>query len=112
MAYVEATELARVLKIRTPSTDQTNAMERCLDAATVEIDAEIDLPADVVLDSGQTAVAEQVCLQRAAELWALQEVPLGFVGIGSDFGASRLAADSFRKYAITLSPLKQGWPFG
>lgn len=111
MAYAEATELARILKIRTPSTDQTAAMERCLDAATVEIDAEIDLPADTVLDSAQTAIAEQVCLHRAAELWRLQEVPLGFVGLDSELGAARLAADSFRKHAITLGPLKQGFPF-
>ena len=110
MAYAESTELARILKIRTPSTDQTAALERCLDAATQEIDAFIDLPADVVLDSGQTAVAEQVCLERAAELWKLQEVQFGIL-IGTEGDSTRIARDTWGKHAVTLWPLKQGWGF-
>ena len=106
MAYAEATELARILKIRTPTSDQTAALERVLDAATKEIDSEIDLDADSVLDAEQTAIAESVCLQRAAELWYLQEVPLGVAGIGSDMGATHLASDSWRKYTFRLAPLK------
>jgi hypothetical protein len=109
MAYADATELARILKIRGPSTAQTDAMERVLDAATAEIDAEIDLDADSVLDASQTAIAEQVCLQRASEFWLLQEVPLGVAGIGSEMGATHLARDSWAKYAHQLAPLKGQW---
>lgn len=109
MAYAEATELARILKIRNPSTDQTAAMERVLDAATGEINSEIDLAADSVLSPEQTAIAEQVCLQRAAELWELQEVPTGIAGIGSEFGTTHLARNSWDKYAYTLAPLKDQW---
>jgi hypothetical protein len=106
MAYAESSELARILKIRTPDSDQTAAMERMLDAATAEIDAEIDLAADTVLSPEQTALAESVCLQRAAELWLLQEVPIGIAGIGSEMGATHLANDSWKKYSIRLSSLK------
>lgn len=109
MAYAEVDELARTLKIRNPSDDQTTALERMLDAATGEIDAEINLDADAVLSSEQTAIAEQVCLQRAAELWTLQEVPLGLAGIGSEFGTAHLARNSWEKYAHTLAPLKSQW---
>lgn len=110
MAYAESTELARILKIRTPSTEQTAALERCLDAATQEIDAYIDLPADTVLDSGQTAIAEQVCLERAAELWKLQEVQFGIL-LGTEGESTRIARDTWAKHAVTLWPLKGQWGF-
>jgi hypothetical protein len=111
MAYAESTELARILKIRTPSTEQTAALERCLDAATQEIDSFIDLPADAVLEPGQVAIAEQVCLERARELWQLQEVQLGFL-VGELTGeASRIAQDTWKKHSVTLWPLKGQWGF-
>ena len=109
--YATTTELFRILKIRTPSAEQTTAGERVLTAATYEIDQELDLDDDDVLAGAEVSLVEQVCLQRAAELWALQEVPLGFVGIGSEFGASRLAQDSWKKYAITLSKAKRQFGF-
>lgn len=109
MAYADSDELARILKIRNPTTAQTDAMDRVLDAATREIDAEIDLAADVALDSEQTALATQVCLRRAAELWFAQEVPLGVTGIGSEFGTTHLARNSWDKHAFDLAPLKNQW---
>lgn len=109
--YATTTELFRILKIRTPSAEQTAAAERVLTAATYEINQELDLDDDDVLAGAEVSLVEQVCLQRAAELWALQEVPLGFVGIGSEFGASRLARDSWAKYAVTLGPAKRQWGF-
>lgn len=110
MAYIDADELARVLEIRSPSAEQTAAMERVLAAATREIDSELDRPegSDPLVDD-DLALAEQVCLQRAAELWNLQEVPLGLAGIGTEFGPSYLARDSWEKYAFTLAPLKEQW---
>ena len=109
MAYAEATELAAILKIRTPTSEQTAALERVLDAATGEIDAEIDLSATAVLTPEQGAIAEQVCLRRAAELWFLQGAPTGIAGIGSDMGAVHLARNSWDKYAYDLAPLKSQW---
>lgn len=109
--YGTTTELFRILKIRAPSAEQTTAAERVLTAATYEIDQELDLAATDVLAGAEVSLVAQVCLQRAAELWALQEVPLGFVGIGSEFGASRLARDSWAKYAVMLSPAKRQFGF-
>src|SRR5262245_48245750 len=109
-AYVDNTELARVLKIRTPSTEQEAAMDRVLDTATLEIDRELDRPegSDPLADEA-LALAEQVCIQRAAELWFLEEVPLGIAGIGTEFSSAHLARNSWEKYAYTLAPLKEQW---
>lgn len=106
--YATVTELARILKIRTPSDEQTSAMERVLLAAAGEINAEIDLDADTSLSGWQVALAEQVNLARAAELWKLEEVQFGVV-MGGEFGAVHLARNSWDKHAFTLAPLKQQW---
>lgn len=107
--YADADELARILKIRTPSADQTEAMERVLAMATLEIDREIDRTDDNPVSGAEASLAAQVCLQRATELWHLQEVPLGLAGIGAEMGAAHLARNSWEKYAFTLAPLKEQW---
>ena len=107
--YAGTVELARILKIRTPSDEQEAAMRRVLAVAAGEINAEIDLAADDYLESWQLALASQVNLQRAAELWFQQEVPLGVAGLGSEFGSVHLARNSWDKYAYTLAPLKKQW---
>jgi hypothetical protein len=109
--YADTDELARILKIRTPSAEQTLALERVLIAATHEIDEEIDREDDDPVSGAEISLAAQVCLQRATELWMLQEVPLGVAGIGSEMGASYLARNSWEKYAFTLAPLKRQWGF-
>jgi hypothetical protein len=109
--YISADELARILKIRAPSPEQTAALERVLIAATHEINEEIDREDDDPVTGAETSLAEQVCLQRATELWHLQEVPLGLAGLGSEFGATHLARNSWDKYAYTLAPLKRQWGF-
>jgi hypothetical protein len=107
--YATVTELARILKIRTPSDEQTIAMRRCLVSAAVEINAEIDLGADTDLSGAQLRLCEEVNLQRAAELWKLEEVQFGIVGLGSEFGATHMARNTWDKYAFTLAPLKDQW---
>lgn len=108
-AYSNVTELARILKIRAPSAAQTNAMERVLVAAAGEIRAEIDLAEDVTLSGWQLALAAEVNLERAAELWEREEIPHGIAGIGSEFGATHLSRNSWDKHAYTLAPLKNQW---
>lgn len=108
-AYTTVAELARVLKIRGPSDAQRDAMERVLSAAAGEINAEVDLAVGEYLSGWQLQLAAQVNLQRAAELWGLQEVPLGLAGIGSEFGTSHLARNSWEKYAFTLAAIKNQW---
>jgi hypothetical protein len=107
--YSDTNELARILKIRSPSAEQLAAMERVLIAATFEINREIDHEDTDPLAGDEISLAEQVCLQRAAELWFLQEVPLGVAGLGSEFGSTHLARNSWDKYAYTLAPLKKQW---
>lgn len=108
-AYATVDELFRILKIRNPSAEQEAAGDRVLIAAAVEINAEIDLVTAGTLSTEQLALVAQVNLQRAAELWFLQEVPLGVSGIGSEFGTTHLARNSWDKYAYTLAPLKEQW---
>src|SRR5688572_31366640 len=112
MAYADTTELARILKIRTPSDEQEAAMDRVLEAASGEIDTYVDLAeGESFTAAWQIALLEQVNLERAAELWKLQEVQLGVI-LGSEaFGPVHIARDSFAKHAITLSPLKNQWGF-
>lgn len=109
MAYAETTELLRILKIRNATDDQTAAAERVLEMAAGEIDAELDLAADSTLSAAGLATVEQVNLQRAAELWFAQEVPLGITGIGGEFGTTHLARNSWDKHAFQLAHLKDQW---
>lgn len=112
MAYADTTELARILKIRTPSDEQEAALDRVLEAAAGEIDAWVDLAEDASLtEAWQIALLEQVNLERAAELWKLQEVQFGIVGLDSETGATHMSRDTFAKHAITLAPLKSQWGF-
>jgi hypothetical protein len=55
--YATVDELFRILKIRTPTSEQTDAGERVLLAAAQEIDDEIDLADDVDLTDRQLAIA-------------------------------------------------------
>lgn len=107
--YSTVTELARTLQIRNPTDDQRDALQRVLSAAAAEINHEINLGEDEALDSDELQLAAQVNLQRAAELWGLQEVPLGLAGLGGEFGTSHLARNSWEKYAFTLAAIKRGY---
>jgi hypothetical protein len=109
VAYAEATELARILAIRSPTAAQTAAMERKLDVATGEIDREIDLDADAVLSVEAQALLEDVCLRRAAELWSLDYNALGV--LTSELGPTYLARDSWKKYSIELWGIKDQFGF-
>jgi hypothetical protein len=107
--YAETEELFRILKIRTPTDEQEDAATRVLAAATFEIDNEIDLVDGEELAGAQVSLAQQVCLERAAELWKLQEVQFGVI-LGSDF-ATHISRDTWKKHSVTLGPLKQQWGF-
>jgi len=107
MAYIEASELLAKLDIRSPTDAQTTAAERVLDHASLEIDREIDRDADNFLSPEETAIAEQVCLQRAIELWSMLDAPFNIAGAGIEFGSIQLARNSWDKHAYTLAPLKE-----
>jgi hypothetical protein len=110
-SYASVSELFRILKIGSPTDEQTDAAERVLVSAAGEINNEIDLAEGVALSGWQIALATQVNLERAAELWKLQEIQFGIMELAGDFGATRIARDTWAKHAITLGPLKGQWGF-
>ena len=108
-AFATVGELARILKIRNPTDEQRDAMERVLLAAAGEINSEIDLASDEGLASWQLALAQEVNLERAVEHWRQQESPFGLLAIGVDVPAERTARDSWERHALKLAPLKNQW---
>lgn len=111
MSYATAAELARILKIRSPSTEQTTAMQRVLDTATQEINDEMDRATDATaLTSDQEQLVEQVCLDRAADLWHHTESRTGLTGLLGDEGAVLTPGRySWERYAQRLAPVKDQW---
>lgn len=113
MAYADTDELARVLKIRNPTTEQEEALQSVLDAAAGEIDAEINLAedADPLDEDWQLALLKTVNIDRAGEHWKQRESQFGLIGLGTEFGggAERIARDSWDRHAHKLAPLKAQW---
>lgn len=109
VAYATRTELARILKIREPTQEQEDAMDRVLLAAAGEINREIDLDTDEGLSSWQLALAQEVNLERAVEHWRQQESPFGLLALAVDVPAERTATDSWSRHAAKLAPLKSQW---
>lgn len=107
-AYATVDEFFRIIKVRTPSVEQTEAAERVLLVAAGEIDAEVDL-ADGGLSGWQVALAAEVNLERAVEHWRQQESPFGLIGLGPEMPAERTATDSWNRHAMKLAPLKARW---
>lgn len=114
MAYATAEELARILKINEAT--YSDQLDECLDAATLEIDREIDLGLDdddqpiTLTDPEELALAAQVNLERAVEHWHARAVAFGIVGLETE-APVRLARDTWERHANKLAPLKQTWGF-
>lgn len=107
VGYTSTEELARLLKITTPSEAQTTAMVRVITMAAVEIDAEIDRADDAAtLTSDELLLVEEVNLERAVELWG--ETPFGIIGLG-DLGGVHTSKNTWERYAHKLAPLKGQW---
>jgi hypothetical protein len=108
--YSTVDELFRILKVRTPSAAQTSAANRCLLAATGEINSEIDLADGVVLSQDwQQALLASVCVDRAADLWRHTESIPGVGTILDDGVISSPGRYSWERYAQRLAPLKDQW---
>lgn len=108
--YASVAELARILKIRTPSVAQTTAMSRVLLIAAGEINSEIDR--DDPLSGWELALAAQVNLDRAADLWRHTESAPGILGIPDEsVSVVQPMRYSWTRYAQRLSPLKERFGF-
>lgn len=102
-AYATVEELARVLELRTPTPAQTEAMQRCLDAATFEVDSYVGHDAQYV--APYPALAAEVTLERALEHWHQSFAPYGvFQASGQPILTAR---DTFIRHSHKLLPLKE-----
>lgn len=109
-AFATATELARILKIRTPSTEQSAALDRVLLAAAGEIYAEINLADTDTLADWETDLCMQVNLDRGADLWRHTESIPGMTGLlGEGDGTPLPGRYSWDRYAQRLAPVKRQW---
>lgn len=110
VGYTTTEELARILKLGTPSDAREAALVRVLTAAQVEIDAEIDLDDDTTLTADQLQLAANVQLDRAADLWRHTEAIPGITGLMGDSGEVITPGRySWERYAQRLAPLKDQW---
>lgn len=103
VAYATEAELARVLELRAPTPAQTEAMQRCLDAATYEVDSYVGH--DTQYGSPFPPLAVEVTLERAVEHWSQSFAPYGvFQASGQPILTAR---DTFIRHAHKLLPLKE-----
>lgn len=107
--YATTDELLAILNVRSASAAQTAKADRVLLAAAGEINRELDLSDNQSLDGYGVALAAQVNLARAAELWKEEEIQFGILGIGSEVGTTYIARDTWDKHAIKLATLKGQW---
>jgi hypothetical protein len=108
MSYATVDQLAGKLTISGAKlTAKTDDLQRVLDAATLEIDTEIAGPLISPSDE-QIALLASVCLARAQDLWLVEGLPIGVVGLG---GETPLMSprDSWQRHANVLAVLKQSW---
>lgn len=101
-------ELFRVLRIRTPTTDQQTAADQVLLVAAQEIMSEIDLRAGE-LTAADVAVCASVNLDRAADLWRHTESAPGILGVVDELQSTTPGRYSWARYAARLSVVKDQW---
>jgi hypothetical protein len=82
--YGTVDELFRLLKIRTPTVEQTAAAERIMVAASTDVNLRMDRTTG--LDAGELAIATDATYQRAEERWNESEVPFGAIGLDNPSG--------------------------
>jgi len=103
-AYATRVELAAILKVN--ETNNADSLDRVLLAAAGEINSEIGR---TDLAGWELALAEQVNLARAEELWKQSKAPWGLIGLDAEFGTTRIARDTWERHAHMLAPLKRSW---
>lgn len=105
MSYADPDQLRAKLKVPSGITDAE--LQRVLDAATLEIQSEIG--GDIATPSAEElALLETVNLARAQDLWLIEGLPIGVIGLG---GETPLLSprNSWERHANMLAPLKTSW---
>ena len=108
-AYTTTDELFRVLKIRTPTSEQTAAAQRVIDTAAEEINSEIDLAPGNGLTDKQLELCASVNLDRAADLWRHTESVPGVLGVYDEALTLPPMRYSWERYAQRLAVIKDRW---
>lgn len=106
MAYASADELAMLLRIDSPSTLQTEAMQRALDEAAAEIDWELGYSEAAPAPDPPPPLVVGVNLDRAVEHWRQSYSPFGVIGIGGESEPVVTARNSWYRHHLKLAPLK------
>lgn len=105
--YATVELLAKKLKVNADT--YGDDLERVLLAAKIEIDSEIGYTVTAEDNTDEElALATTVNLARAQDLWLIEGLPIGVVGLG---GETPLLSprDSWMRHALTLEPLKKDW---
>jgi len=107
VAYATVDDLARALHTRVTAENQVD-LQRAVDAATVEVDADLDRRADDPLPDPTPAAIAQATVALAVEAFKMPDAAFGILGF-DDTGAVRAAKDSLPRYWSLLTPYKQRW---
>jgi hypothetical protein len=102
VAYGTTDELARRLTIRSPTPEQTEQLQSVLDAASAEINWDLDYTDDVPTPS---PLVVNACYGRARELWNLGYATFGGTLLGTDLLAYA-GNDSWLRWHRLLDPLR------
>jgi hypothetical protein len=106
LVYGTVDELARILKIPSPTVAQTAAMTRCLEAASFEADSFM-ARVTPFNDERQVQLVTEVVYERAREHWQQEEVAFGIWE--NAVGAVVIGRDTFARHALKLLSVKQGF---
>ena len=109
MAYAAVVELQSLLRLDSPTAQQTTAMTRVLDAAAEEIDWELGYTQTQPAPVPPPPLVVEVNLERAVEHWKQSYSPFGIIGIGAETTPIVAARDSWYRHARKLAPLKTQW---
>jgi hypothetical protein len=111
MAYATLGQLQLLLNLATPTSEQTEAMQRGLDEAAAEIDWELGYDATTPAPDPPPPLLVGVNLDRAIEHWKQWWSP-GFGVIGAvvaESGPAFASRDSWYRHHLKLAPLKTSW---
>lgn len=105
-AYATVEELAGILKVN--RTAKEPDLIRVLEAAAIEINSEIGTELGWSDNQQALYLLASVNLDRAQDLWQLEQVPMGIMGLGTETPLI-VPRNSWDRHAQRLAPLKVEW---
>lgn len=105
MSYGTPEELAAAMHTRVTA-DNVDWLQVCLDAATDEIDADLDRGESFELPPPPPV--HTTCIARAVEWWKANDAAFGVIGY-AETGALRAPSDSFNRHRTVIAPYKLAW---